>query len=94
MPYEGDAEIERVIEAHAAWIQGETLATELRRMSGEEEGRSLSIRVTDGDRVVTSDLYQLGKSLRDQFAGGHGFTGLRDAYGADGSEVQWWCTAG
>ncbi|HEX7181271.1 MAG TPA: isoleucine--tRNA ligase [Thermoanaerobaculia bacterium] len=41
--YQGDAEIERVIEAHAAWIQGETLATELRRMSGEEEGRALSI---------------------------------------------------
>ena len=57
----------------------------------EGEGRALVVRVEEAGRPVTSDLYQVEEGLRNQFRGGHGFTGLRYAYASDGAEVQWWC---
>jgi hypothetical protein len=59
------------------------------------EGRSLSIHVTQGERSVTSHLYQLRRDAApvNEFQGGQGFTGLAYAYSADGAEMQHWCDA-
>lgn len=58
------------------------------------EGEALVVRVeaTDG-ALVTSSLFQLDGTPRDQFRGGHGFTGLQYAYDPQGGELQWWCAS-
>lgn len=62
------------------------------------EGRSLLISVTSpdtGDEVVRQ-LYQMGrgKSLINQFIGGHGFTGLIYVYHPSSTaELQYFCEA-
>jgi hypothetical protein len=62
------------------------------------EGRSLSISVASpdtGDEIVRQ-LYQMdrGKSLVNQFIGGHGFTGLIYVYHPDSTaELQYFCEA-
>lgn len=63
------------------------------------EGKSLSIAVTDlaAGAELTRQLYQfdLLQGLRDQFIGGHGFTGLAYVFHpTSGSELQYFCGAG
>lgn len=63
------------------------------------EGRFLKVSVTsiEDGREVTSQLYQLSKTEppKNEFHGGHGFTGLSYAYHpASSSKLQYWCVAG
>ncbi|MFC2079111.1 hypothetical protein ACFLSZ_03940 [Candidatus Bipolaricaulota bacterium] len=64
----------------------------------ESEGRSFLISVTSldtGDEIVRQ-LYQMdrGKSLNNQFIGGHGFTGLIYVYHSSSTaELQCFCEA-
>jgi hypothetical protein len=60
------------------------------------EGRSLVISVTaqDTERILVQQLYQFipEAELRDQFAGGHGFTGLTYVHHPTSSaELQYFC---
>lgn len=60
--------------------------------------RSLRLWVTDMGNTNThqSQLYQLqaDSGPQNQFAGGHGFTGLHYSYPPNSSaELQYWCTA-
>ena len=68
-------------------------------LSDVGEGQSLSIVVSNSTTgaELTRGLYQLDPQigLRDQFIGGHGFTGLAYVYHpASGSEVQYFCLVG
>ena len=68
-------------------------------LSDVGEGKSLSIAVTDlaAGAELTRQLYQfdLVQGLRDQFIGGHGFTGLVYVFHpTSGSELQYFCMAG
>jgi hypothetical protein len=77
----------------------EDMGFEATFLSDAGEGKSLSIVVTDlvaGDEL-TRGLYQLDPQagLRDQFIGGHGFTGLAYVYHPNvGSEMQYFCAGG
>ena len=68
--------------------------------SGEfDHERALILRVTEQGETeaFTSQLYQLtaGSGPQNQFAGGHGFTGLNYVtHTTTGAELQIWCTAG
>lgn len=58
--------------------------------------RALSIRVWGrrSGRPVASTLHQFGPAgPSNQFAGGHGFTGLVYAYLPSGAELQYYCRA-
>jgi hypothetical protein len=55
------------------------------------EGPALLVQVEERGEPLATALFQLGRRVRDQFRGGHGFTGLQYAYGASGAELQWWC---
>ncbi len=60
------------------------------------EGRFLKVYVSsiDDDREVSSQLYQMSKTElpKNEFHGGHGFTGLSYAYHPTSpSELQYWC---
>ena len=76
----------------------DNLAFEAQYNDDEFEGRSLLISIEDaesGDQVVRQ-LYQMdrGEKLRNQFIGGHGFTGLAYVYHhASGAEMQFFCEA-
>lgn len=68
-------------------------------LSDVGEGKSLSITVTDltTGAELTRGLYQFDPQagLRDQFIGGHGFTGLAYVFHpASGSEMQYFCGIG
>jgi hypothetical protein len=68
-------------------------------LSDAGEGQSLSIVVTDSasGNELARGLYQFDPQagLRDQFIGGHGFTGLTYVYHpASDSEVQYFCGGG
>ena len=68
-------------------------------LSDVGEGQSLSILVTgsDAEEELARGLYQFDPQagLRDQFIGGHGFTGLAYVFNrASGSEVQYFCGVG
>lgn len=55
---------------------------------------SLIVRISDRqtDRLILSQLFQLGPDLKDQFHGGHGFTGLNYVYHPkEECELQYWC---
>lgn len=59
------------------------------------EGRSVVVTVSSpSDEVIVRELYQFadGAALRNEFAGGHGFTGLRYVY-SQGAELQFFCAA-
>lgn len=63
------------------------------------EGQSLSILVSDvgSGGELARGLYQFDPQagLRDQFIGGHGFTGLAYVFQPEsGSEIQYYCGAG
>lgn len=59
------------------------------------EGRSVVVTISSpsGD-VIVRELYQYGDgaALRNEFVGGHGFTGLRYVY-SQGAELQFFCAA-
>lgn len=67
--------------------------------SGDEfEGWSLFISVTmaEGDEQIVGQLYQLDREqgLRNQYLGGHGFTGLGYVYHPSSTgELQYFCAA-
>lgn len=68
-------------------------------LSDVGEGQSLSILVSGSDTgaELARGLYQFDPQagLRDQFIGGHGFTGLAYVYHPlSGSEVQYFCGVG
>ena len=55
---------------------------------------SLIVRIYDkkARRVISSNLFQFGPKLHNQFHGGHGFTGLTYVYHPKGdAELQYWC---
>lgn len=53
------------------------LTLSARFASSESEGNSFSLTASSGEAQVLSALYQFGGGLpQNQFAGGHGFTGL------------------
>lgn len=62
--------------------------------SGEGRFLKVSVLSIEDDREVTSQLYQLSKTEppKNEFHGGHGFTGLSYAYHpSSSSELQYWC---
>jgi hypothetical protein len=61
----------------------------------EFEGRALSIGVSEGERGITSHLFQLRRDSApvNDFEGGHGFTGLAYVLSSGGAEMQHFCTA-
>lgn len=67
--------------------------------AGRSDGeRALRLWVTQAgeDAELLSQLFQLPDDAgpENQFAGGHGFTGLSYAYDPDsGAELQYWCEA-
>lgn len=67
----------------------------VRIVAGREQGTagSLAVAVLDHDeRELARGLYQFQDDVRDQFAGGHGFTGLVSWLDpATGAEVQYFC---
>ena len=74
----------------------EDMGFEATFLSDAGEGKSLSIVVTDlgAGAELTRGLYQFDSQagLRDQFVGGHGFTGLAYVYHpSSGSEIQYFC---
>ncbi len=65
--------------------------------SGEGRFLKVSVLSIEDDREVTSQLYQLSKTEppKNEFHGGHGFTGLSYAYHPTStSELQYWCVGG
>ena len=65
--------------------------------SGEGRFLKVSVLSIEDDREVTSQLYQLSKTEppKNEFHGGHGFTGLSYAYHpSSSSELQYWCVGG
>lgn len=68
--------------------------------AGQADGeRALRLWVTPTgtEQVLVTQLYQLPQDAgpTNQFAGGHGFTGLSYAYDpVSGAELQYWCEAG
>jgi hypothetical protein len=65
-------------------------------LGGEALALSLRTTTTDSSAQVASTLYQFSASQppRNQFAGGHGFTGLVYAFHpTTRAELQYWCRA-
>jgi hypothetical protein len=83
--------------AEFAGSESDDLVFHAQYWNGEEDGeRALRLWVTAAgfDEPLTSQLYQLppDSGPTDQFAGGHGFTGLNYVYHPDsGAELQFWC---
>jgi hypothetical protein len=62
----------------------------------EERGLKVSVSAVNTDEELAAQLYQISKTeaLRNQFEGGHGFTGLNYIYHPTSrAEVQYWCVA-
>lgn len=61
-----------------------------------ERALKVSILPAEGSNELAAQLYQLSKTetLRNQFVGDHGFTGLHYVYHpTSGAELQYWCVA-
>lgn len=72
------------------------LVFEAQHLDDPQYGSAVNLRVTSrgSAKRILEVLYQLeqGGRLVNQFAGGHGFTGLHYVYEpATGSELQFWC---
>lgn len=61
--------------------------------SDQFEGSNFSMNVAAGEKSVFGSLYQFGNALpANQFAGGHGFTGLIYlTHPTEGGDYQLWC---
>ena len=73
---------------HALYTAGE--------MDGEGRGLKLSVTTVDSPDELMVVLYQMQKTEapRNQFSGGHGFTGLGYVYHPTSrAELQYWCIA-
>jgi hypothetical protein len=75
----------------------DTMVFEAHFQDDEYEGRALSIAITDLDTGsdVTRQLYQFDRQnpVKNQFVGGHGFTGLNYIFQKDTSaEMQFFCS--
>ena len=82
--------------ANRASAEFEDMRIEAAFISDVGEGKSLSIAVTDHNTgaELTRGLYQFDPQagLRDQFVGGHGFTGLAYVFHpSSDSEIQYFC---
>jgi hypothetical protein len=84
-----------VADGDVARVERDPLTFEAAYTDDEFDGRSVSIRITEGDRAVMSHLLQMARDRapENQFVGGHGFSGLLYAYSAEGAEMQYWCQA-
>jgi hypothetical protein len=85
--------------ANTASAEFNDMGFEATFLSDAGEGKSLSVVVTDltAGIELTRGLYQFDPQagLRDQFIGGHGFTGLAYVFHpASGSEMQYFCRTG
>ena len=85
--------------ANKASAEFDDMRVETTFISDVGEGQSLSIAVTDltTGAELTRGLYQFDSQagLRDQFVGGHGFTGLAYVFHPNGdSEIQYFCGVG
>ncbi len=63
---------------------------------GEGPGLRLAVTAVDSTSELAATLYQLPTHTppQNQFAGGHGFTGLSYVYHPNsGAELQYWCIA-
>ena len=73
----------------------ETLEFSAQYQDDPFEGRSLFIAVTavDSNQQLTGQLYQMDRQqgTRNQFQGGHGFTGLAYVYHPSSAELQYFC---
>ncbi len=78
-----------------AIVRRDHLTLRARYFDDEFEGRSLVIDISEGDRQVMRELYQLRRDAApaNDFEGGHGFTGLVYTYAEGGAEMQYFCTA-
>ncbi|UCG24814.1 MAG: hypothetical protein JSW55_02105 [Chloroflexota bacterium] len=106
-PAPGAAFQESIVTLPTAGDQGSTTGSaefddmrfEATFLSDAGEGQSLSIAVTypNTDAEITRGLYQFDPQagLRDQFVGGHGFTGLAYVlHPSASSEIQYFCGVG
>ena len=80
------------------FVQFENMEFRVQTFADQFEGQSLSIAITDLDSraEINRYLYQLdqSKGLKNQFIGGHGFTGLNYIFHSNGeSEMQFFCDA-
>jgi hypothetical protein len=93
-PDEGET-ISLVADGDVARVDRPNLNFVARYFDDEFEGRSLSIGVSEGERGITSNLYQLKRDAApaNDFEGGHGFTGLAYVLSSGGAEMQWFCQA-
>ncbi|MEX2458386.1 MAG: hypothetical protein WD770_05320 [Actinomycetota bacterium] len=93
-PDEGES-VTLVSDGDVGRIERGALVFEARYLDDGFEGRALSIHVTEGDRPVSTHLYQLRRDETpvNEFEGGHGFTGLAYSYSSHGAELQHFCTA-
>lgn len=72
-----------------------TLTVEVAYQGDAPEGRNVTVVVNTADgQPVVRDLYQFsdGTELSNEFAGGHGFTGLQYVF-HEGSSLQVWCNS-
>jgi hypothetical protein len=87
---------ERSLEVGPGQAASETLGQltlSARYAAAEFEGNSFSLTASAGEAQVLSALFQFGRSLpQNQFAGGHGFTGLLYfTHPAAGGDYQAFC---
>lgn len=84
----------KVTTADPQKVQFADLAFEARYSTPQTESPALAVTVVtpDGQPVVNT-LYQLDRTRPpvNQFAGGHGFTGLVYAFAPSGAELQFFC---
>lgn len=78
------------------FIQFDNMEFRVQFFADQFEGQSLSISITnlDNNSELGRYLYQLdqSKGLKNQFIGGHGFTGLNYIYHPNGeAEMQFFC---
>jgi hypothetical protein len=78
------------------FIQFDNMEFRVQFMADQFEGQSLSISITnlDDNKELNRYLYQLdqSKGLKNQFIGGHGFTGLNYIFHPNGeAEMQFFC---
>ncbi len=96
MPLEAAPEITFLGGSERQFAEFERLIFDAKFQDDPYEGRALSIHITtpDGGDVLTSQLYQFDSQNlpKNQFIGGHGFTGLVYIFDPDSSaEMQYFC---
>ncbi|MDQ4077406.1 MAG: hypothetical protein M3220_14315 [Chloroflexota bacterium] len=100
VPIEEEAELVFGGENDEQTLAFEDLTLHAQYLAGERPPRERSLRLAVVDSVsgqeLGAQLYQLSltEAPRNEFRGGHGFTGLAYAYHPEtGAELQYWCVA-